>query len=395
MNLSTKDIQMKNTLGKILLIILLEVFAIANSYLANYSLTANKTNVHVKEAIEITLKAQQTDTTDVMFFFLEPKASHDYKIELLQKVENEISYHNKQTTFTYLLFPLVKGEIKVDFNFTIKVASDEAVAQVYRGSRDNVKWIETKNTDIILSPIILNVQRLEYGTKLIGDFELISKIDNKNINAYESSNITYTLIGNGYDKIDINPITNIGNVNIFRDITKHFSKATKDGYKIKREFNYALLSDKTFDVDSKEIKCFSPKKNIYYTLKTDSYKINVTKTDISTIIDKEDYPQQIHDFSILINLLVYLIVFLTGFISAKLLPKDILKRFYKKDDNLIDIKKSKNPKALLLTLLKNYSNEDLEDVYKELEKLMYKKAGYKSFKSIKEALIESLKKIQI
>lgn len=50
---------MKNTLGKILLLIIFEIFALANTNLATYSLSTNKKDVSFKEAVEITFQAQQ------------------------------------------------------------------------------------------------------------------------------------------------------------------------------------------------------------------------------------------------------------------------------------------------------------------------------------------------
>ncbi|MCJ7766003.1 MAG: BatD family protein, partial [Thiovulaceae bacterium] len=311
---------MKNTLGKILLFILLELSASADMALATYSLKADKRDVHIKEAVEITFQAQQKNHSDVMFFFLETRSSDDYKIELLQKKEEELSYHDKKTTYTYLLFPLKSGEIKVAFDFTIKRASDEAVAQVFRGGRNNVKWIETTNTKVPLNPIVLDVQNLKKGTKLVGDFKLISKIDSTHINSYESANITYTLEGTGYDEVDIDPIGKIDGVTVFADVTQDINKATKEGYQIRRELSYALVADKDFTIKAKEIKCYSTKRKSYYTIKTDPYEIEVAKLESSNLVDSENYPDEAYDFENIRRFFIYLAIFAIGFASAKLLP---------------------------------------------------------------------------
>lgn len=380
---------MKNTLGKILLLIIFEIFALANTNLATYSLSTNKKDVSFKEAVEITFQAQQKNHSDVMYFFLEVQSSKDYKVELLQKHEEEISYHNKKTTFTYLLFPLKSGEIKINFDFTIKQASDEAVAQVYRGGRNNVRWIDTINTKIELEPVVLHVQELDINTDLVGDFKIVSKIKEERIKAYESVNITYYLQGTGYDEVTIKPIDEIDGVKIFSAETKHFNKATKDGYQIQREFDYALIADKDFSIEEKEIKCYSTKSHSYYTLKTKPYNIKVDKLDKSTLIDNENYPDETYNFENIKQFFIYMLIFITGFMSAKLLPTSF-KRISKKE-KFSDIKETKTPKELLLLLMNDYRSYKLDSTYADLETLLYKDKSEKSFKTIKKELFEALK----
>lgn len=296
---------MKNILGKLIVIALLELICFADAKLATYSLSANKKEVYVKEAVEITFHANQKDHKNVMFFFLTPKQSNDYEIKLLHKTEGELTYHNKKTTFTYLLFPLKSGEIKVNFDFTIKVASDEAVAQVYSGGRNNVKWIDTIDTKITLQPLSIQVKKLESGTDLVGDFKIVSKLKKTHITSYESANITYFLEGKGYDESDINIIDNIDNINIFKDIKTHLRKATTDGYKIKKEYSYALIGEKDFFIKPKEIKCYSVKQNRYYTIQTTPYNIKVDKLDNLTLIDNENYPTPSYDFETIKTFFIY------------------------------------------------------------------------------------------
>jgi len=376
---------MKNTLGKILLLLLASLSLIADE-LAEYSLTANKMTPYVKEAVEISFRAHQTDRSDVMFFFLTPKESDAYKIVLLQKEAKEIDYHEKETTFTYLLFPLKSGEIDVDFNFVIKVASDAAVAQVYTGSRDNVKWIETDDTQIQLTPLRLNVKGLSQSVDLVGDFTLASKLEKNSANAYENINIKYFLKGIGFDDFSIEPLGKIAGVDIFKDVVKHRNRATKDGYKIQREFNYALISPKSFTIPAQEIACFSPLQNRYYTLKTKEYKIAIKELPKSELLDKEEYPKK-EDYSEgFKNFMVYLLIFIAGYITAKIdLPLRLQNRSKYKD-----IKESSSAKELLYTLMHSYSDKKLEHFYNPLEDIVYKKSSKKSFSKIKREILKTL-----
>ena len=389
MNLSTKDIQMKNTLGKILFLWLISstyIYAQENP-LAVFELTTNKTDPYIKEAVEITFKARQKDHEDVMFFFVTPKKSDNYKIVLLNKDAKDIAYHDKESIFSYLLFPLKSGDIDVKFNFTIKVASDEAVAQVYRGSRDNVKWIETTNTKVDIEPLKLHVKLLKHDVDLVGDFKLSSKIQKTKVSAYESTNIKYFLEGIGYDEFTIKPIDDISGINLFLDINKHFNKATKDGYKIQREYNYALLANKDYTINSKSINCYSPKDGRYYTIKTKEYKITVEKTDISNLIDKDEYPKQTNYFKSIKEYLVYILIFFIGYISAKI---DIKTKRSKKEYE--DITNAQDAKELLYVLINNYNDKVDKGYLKVLEEIVYKGSSSYTFKDIKKIVLKSIKK---
>lgn len=379
---------MKNILGKILIFTLLQVCSFADANLATYSLSANKTTTHLKEAVEITFQARQKDHTNVMFFFLEPKESKDYKIELLQKNEEEFSYHDKKTTFTYLLFALKDGDITIDFNFTIKLASDEAVAQIYRGGRNNEKWIDTNDKNIPLAPIVLHVKEIQKDTELVGDFKISSKLKSDHIHPYENANLTYTLEGEGYNETDINFIDMIKDVTIFKDLTEDFNKATKDGYQMKREYSYALVGEKDFSIHSKEIKCYSPKQDRYYTLQTQPYNIKVDEIADSTLVDNEDYPEEDYNFDKIKSFFIYLTLFVAGFMSAKLLPKSF--QIKRKEQKYDDIRDAKTPNELLLLLLDRYRTHQLKESVNDLESLLYKNSNKKSFATIKKEILEAL-----
>jgi len=389
MNLSTKDIQMKANLGKILLLLFLPLLLVANAKQAEFSLTTNKSSAYVKEAIEISFVANQIDKTYMMFFFLEPKKSEDYEIELLNKKTTELGYHNYTTTFTYLLFPLKAKKIDVAFDFTIKVASDEAVAQVYQGSRDNTKWIETIDTKVELQPISIEVKKLEQKVDLVGEFQLSSQLLKSEISAYDSANITYKLTGTGYKDKNFQIIKKIPNTTLFSQQSDAFSLATKDGYKISREYTYALVSKESFTIPKVEIKAYSPKLQKYYTLVDDAHPIRVTKLDSSLLIDDVESPKrQKFNFELLQNSLIALLLFLSGFATAKLyptlhLPKRKTKRFQ-------DIEETKTAQELLFVLLQNYEKESKKYI-DALELIEYKKSD-KSFKEIKALILEEFGK---
>ncbi len=379
---------MKKNLGKIILFLLLPFALFGDSNLASFALSANKKDALIKEPIEITFSADQKDHTNSMFFFLEVKKSDAYEVVLLDQVTNKISNHNSSTTFKYLLFPLKSGDINVDFDFTIKVASDGGLAKVYTGGRDNVKWMDTVNSKIEVPTLHLHVSPLSEKVDLVGDFTLDAKLQKSDINQYGSANIRYTLSGAGYNEKSLQMLSKIANVTAFSQVTDIASKATPNGYEIKREYSYALRSKNNFTIPAIEIKAYSPKQNKYYTLKSQSYDIKVSSIDPKTLVDNKEFPpSKSYDFKNLKDIGIALLIFLAGFVSAKIAPSLNFKRV--KKQKFQDIKESKTPKELIIVLLQNYKSSISEKYIKELELLEYKKSE-RSFQKIKSDLLKNI-----
>lgn len=381
---------MKKNLGKILLFLIFPFVLLAGTnHLATYSLVSSKKEVYKNEAVEITFTAMQKDHTDAMFFFLEPKKSDRYEIQLLTHDTKEISYHNYTSTFKYLLFPLKEGDIDVGFDFMIKVASDKEIAQIYVGDYSRIQWMDMTGTKVKLKPLRLYVKPLKADTQLVGDFTITSKIQNTDINQYGSANIQYTLSGVGYSQKSLNLLQKIDDVTIFSDISDNYLQNTEKGYKLKRDFSYALVAKKDFKIPSIEIKAYSPKKGKYYTIKTDSYNIKVSAIDPSTLIDDQNFPQEkSYDFTALKDLFIAMLIFVAGFITARLTTNVKFKKSVKKQ-MFKDIREAKTPKELVFVLLQNYKDYEIKSYINDLELLEYKKSD-KTFKGIKE---EVLKKI--
>jgi hypothetical protein len=379
---------MKKNLGKIILFLLLPFTLFGDSNLASFSLTSNKKDVVIKEPVLITFKADQKDHTSAMFFFLEAKKSDAYEVLPLDQITTKTSKHNVSTTFKYLLFPLKSGDIDVDFDFTIKVTSDGDLVQVYTGGKDNIKWMDTVNSKIEVPTLHLHVSPLSEKVDLVGDFTLDAKLQKSDINQYGSANIRYTLSGAGYNEKSLQMLSKIADVTAFSQVTDIASKATPNGYEIKREYSYALRSKKNFTIPAIEIKAYSPKQNKYYTLKSQSYDIKVSSIDPKTLVDNKEFPlSKSYDFENFKDIGIALLIFLAGFVSAKIAPRLSFKRV--KKQKFQDIKESKTPKELIIVLLQNYKSPITETYIKELELLEYKKSQ-RSFQKIKSDLLKNI-----
>ncbi len=388
MKKSIKDIQMKKSLGRILLLIItLFTYTHAQS-LANYKLSANKTTAYEKEAVVISFEANQLNHADNMMFSLEPKKSSDYKIILLHKEIDDKKHHSSHALFTYLLFALKAKNISVDFNFTIRTASDKAVAQSYVDDHDGSVGVQTNNTKIQVKPLYIKVKKLAKNVDLVGDFSFKESIQKTTINQYESVNIVYVLRGKGYEDNSLQPIKKIDKVTLFSEINNIYLKATKKGYEIKREYIYALSAKKDFIIPAVKLQAFSPKSDKYYTLSTPQHAIKVTKIDTTKLLDNQEYPQNktLVDFSKVKEFLIYLLIFLSGFISAKFQSSF---SFTKKADSkaLTEIKQAQTPRELLFSLINRHLDNQCPKEVKMLEEMVYNNAAH-NFQTIKDKIIK-------
>lgn len=376
---------MKKNLGKLLFILLILQVNLFAQELVSYELSANKTDAFVREAIEITFKADQKDHSHIMSFFLEPKKSDDYKIIFLTKEIHDKKHHDSSVLFKYIVFPLKAKVLNIDFDFNIKTSNEQNLAQAYVTDHDESSAIEGIVSLIKINPLKINVKPLTQEVDLVGDFHLQSSIDTKKIKSYESVNLHYILKGIGYNN-SINLLNQIKKVSLFKDINSQSEKLTKSGYKINRDYIYALSAKSSFIVPSILLKAYSPTQHRFYELHTPSYDISVTQIDSSTLVDKEDkpYKKSLLTFKTFKQWSIYLFIFISGFILAKVTEINI---YTKKSEKFQDIKKSGNPQELILILLNNYQNREIKKWIEQLEKVAYGKDG-KSFKQIKKELLQ-------
>ncbi len=379
---------MKKSLGNILVVFLLFLTNSEAKDLASYVITSNKTEVYEKEAFTITFNAKQKDHTDNMMFLVAPKKSDDYKAILLNKKINDKKYHDTQTSYTYLLFPLKAKKISVDFDFTIQTASNKAIANSYVDDHDDSIAIQTYNTKVKIKPFTMKVKKLQKKVDLVGDFTLKEHIQNTKINQYESINISYILEGVGYEDADIEPIKSIKNVTIFSEINDIYSRYTQKGDTFKREYIYALSAKENFTIPQVTLQAYSPKTKKYYTLTTPIHTIKVTKIDPTLLLDKDEYPQttSLINIDALKNFFIYIIIFVSGFLSAKFQSFPFKPKQHSKE--FLEIKDAKTAKKLLFILVSKYKNKFSQET-KILEDIVYNNASY-NFEKLKTKILKEL-----
>jgi len=360
---------MKSTLGKItLLTILFCVSLFGSTQLASYKLTNNKKSLHTKEPLLLTFTAKQKDHNDNMFFEFTIQKSPDYEVKLLHKTIHDNSFHNTTTTFEYVLFALKAKTLHVNFNFIIQTASDKAVKQSYVDDHDNSVGISTLNTKVAIKPLIIKVKKMLQPVDLVGDYTLSSNIDKSQINQYGVVNLHYTLMGRGYKEPHLNLLnTNINNVTVFSKIQDKSSKLTENAYSINRKYIYAITAKSDFTVPAVSLEAYSPNRDKYYTLRTKPYMIKVKKIDTATLIDKIDAPstKSFINFEEMKEFFIYVMLFLSGFFTAKLSQKSFFNK--EKKRGFEDIQNTKTLKELLMLLVLHYQGRGLDEYISKIE----------------------------
>jgi len=396
MNLSTKGISMKNNHGNIFLFlslflsVFLQADVLQNRY-CSYTIKSSKTtNIKLHEPISISFYARQKLHNEMMFFDFKAKASDAYEIVSVKEKRHEYNYHDAEKRFQFLLIPKQTGTITVDFDFSIRRASDDAVAQAYVGSRDNVKSIPTIKVNIAQPIITLDVQKLNDNADAVGNFTLNMKLDKKKSNSYDAINVVYTLEGKGFLHKNFQPLNTIEGISIFKGVKQNEPKATLEGYIYHKEWSYALVAEKDFTIPSVSLKYYDFKKQTYHTLKTMKEDIKIHKLKIKNLLDDIETPSQENNYKQYIDYIYNLLLFIAGFIVAKLLNL-VPKKSKKKHSCCEKVQKSKTPKELLNNSLGFSRKVHLEVEIAELENIVYKKTSSKEFLEIKRAIVKKIK----
>jgi len=360
---------MKNTLGKaIFFFMLFGISLLGSTQLASYKLTTNKNSVHIKEPLLITFTAKQKNHNDNMFFSFNVLKSPDYEVKLLHKSIQDNGYHNTITTFEYILFALKEETLHVNFDFVIRTASDKAVKQSYVDDHDDSIAISTYDTKVKIRPLTIKVKKLSKDVDLVGNFRLNSQIDTTEIDQYGAVNLHYILTGKGYKEPHLNILNKqIKNVTIFSKVKDNLSKLTKEGYIINTEYIYALTAKNNFTIPALSLEVYSPSKNRYYTLHTKPYAVKVKKINTAALIDKTNAPktESFIDIEAIKEFFIYALLFLSGFLAAKLSQKSFFAKNKKR--KFEDIHNAKTAKELLILLIMHYQDRGLDEYISKLE----------------------------
>ncbi|MFT7879166.1 MAG: hypothetical protein ABXS91_02120 [Sulfurimonas sp.] len=362
---------MKNSLGKRVITIFI-FFSICLLYGSGFTTHASldKESAYIKEPVILTFDIEQTDYSKVMFFDFTLKESEAYEFHRLDAKEED-SYQNAQVHYTYLLYPLKSGRIDIGFELIQKVTTKEDVAYSFSGDRDNVKGITTTDTSIGLAPLRLKVKPLPSGTLLVGDFTLTHELKRHEATAYEPIPFSVEIKGTGYPPVLDEFFISTDDYTLFKETPEVSTiRSTKrtDNTVI---YPMAISAAKNFTLDETNIPSFNPLTKKSYVLTIPEQAFKITPVAQSALVDRVDSPAPIKatDWSWVGTLLAYIVVFISGFLTAKSVQWYTKEKI--KHDPLIEkITQTNDPKTLLALLIAEDSKKFVS-VIEKLESHIY------------------------
>jgi hypothetical protein len=343
----------KNNLGStyLRLFIFLLSFITLQAEDFTYTFNTDHPTPYVKEAVVLTLDLNQTNHDVVLLFNFSINKSKDYTFQRLDIKETD-SYHNAKIHYVYLIYPLKSGDINITFNLLKKVTTDESVAYSFSGDRDNVKTLETTDTQINLPPLQLQVKPLPEGTVLVGDFKLTYDIKKHKTKSYEPLPFQVSIKGSGYPPMVDMLLPKDGNFTRFTEKPIVKSIATRRGTQSTVMYPMALSHSQSFTLSPIMLKAFNPETEKSYTLEIPSQHFDIQEVAAHSLVDKVDSPDVLkEDWSWLSTLLGYIVVFAAGCLTP-LSWKWKKRQSHKEKHPLIQkIQSCKDEKALLQVLI--------------------------------------------
>ncbi len=379
---------MKINLGKILKLwfFLATVTLLAEDF--NYTFELSKQDPYVKEPIILTLDIWQTNPTVVLLFDFNLKKSSNYFFQRLDVKETD-THHNAKVHYTYLIYPLKDGVVDINFELLKKVTNDESVAYSFSGDRDNVKGLKTIDNTVSLAPQTLKVQALPKGTMLVGDFKLNLKFKKYKADAYEALPFKVTIEGEGYPPLLDALIPKSNLFTLFKEKAIEKTVHSKEGTHSSVLYPMALMALKSFDFASVEIVAFNPKEKRSYVLKIPKQHFEIVEESVANLVDKSDTPLPFStDWSGLTSFFTYLLVFVSGYMTAFVLKSKKIKVINSVNPLYSKIDACKDEKELMQLLMSKESKRFKRSI-EELENYLYKN-GKMNFKKLKEKIKEEI-----
>jgi len=370
---------MKKVLGS-LLILCLSLFG-QSEYRWNIDLEEKDLYLHQSTVLTMECKFSKEGKNDDVEFT--PPQDIPFTFELLSQ-KRHFEGELQTLTYKYLVFAKKSGNYKISLKPTMIFTTQSAIDNVIVG-RDNVNDLEVEREDVKLKPLLVKVT--DTASMFTGSLNLQTDLDTQEVSAYEPVHLEIAIKGEG-NLQELSALSfEIEGVDVFADKMEQNLELSTKGYKGVWLQRFAFVGKKDFVIPALSFHYFDLDEKVDKVLKTEAFAIKVKTNGIKReeLIDKVNVPSTKIDLSAYIHYLYYLLTFISGFITAKLirLPK---RRTNKEKGE--KIKAAKSEKALLEVLM--MSDKDLFSVEIEaLEEAVYK-AQKISLSDMKKRILSKL-----
>jgi len=318
MTSSTKDIYVKQNLGKFSLFLLWGC-ALLYGEDFTYDFHTDIQNPYCKQDVILSIDVNQTNPKHVLFFQVAIDKSEDYTAEQISSTQDHTLHHIKIHSL-YLIHPLKSGDVNLTFGFRKRLTDDAKVKYFSSGDRDDFKKLETIDSQIDVPPITLKVKPLPKNTKLVGDYTLDYSIQKHQAKSFEPIAVNIVIKGKGYPPLLGDLLPKSDNYTRFIHAPKITKKIDSTGVYYTATYALAVTAQKDFILKAVEIPAFNPKTGQHYMLKIPAQEFNITKVNQSTLVDTIDDPKSMEiSYAWIKDFLRYLLIFMAGYLSAFIL----------------------------------------------------------------------------
>ncbi|BBG66165.1 BatD [Hydrogenimonas sp.] len=366
---------MNASLGRFTVILLLLFSSMVGAADYSYSLHLSKRSLYLKEPMVVTFDINQTDSSKVMFFDFDIDAGDSFFVHRLDKDVDE-AYHARRERYTYLVYPLKSGKLRMKFDLLVRRGNDELLTTAFTGGRYNVKAVETDDRHEPLPSPEIEVKPLPVDADLAGSFDVSRTLGADEVESYEPLYIDVRVRGNGYipDLKKIDWLPPLPGVRLFSDKPKISVSYTKEGMSVDALFRYALISQRDYEIPKLHLTAYDTVRKRAYTIDLDAVKVHVKAVEASALLDKENRPPPVESpLAVIKRFLTLFLIFSAGWISAVLTLR--LRRHFRavteKDEWSERVKSSKDEREIMMLLLLKDADR-YRDTIERLERALHK-----------------------
>jgi len=307
---------MKNNLGKIFLISLLSLKLFASTY--EWSVEADKKSAMTNEPIYLKYTCNFSDSAQTYTIEFKPVVENDeYKVLLLS--ENESILDAKRVnTYEFVLYVKKAQKLNLFFDTTMKKTNKDSIQNSVLG-RDNAEYEDYSVKIIRQKSVELEIK--DAKSELVGKISTDVKRDESSIMSYEPYHLEIKIEGcANFDALK--PFHfEIDGVKVIEEKAIKNIELTKDGYIGSWSQKFAFVSEKNFTIPSIEIEYFDLEEK-----KLKSYSFDEVDVEVKELYKKEKLlEKEEKTFKIKYEYFYYILVFLAGFIFAKIKFKKKIK----------------------------------------------------------------------
>lgn len=369
---------MKKNLGKIFLILLLQTSLFAINY--EWSSSISKKSAYINEAIYLKYVCTFSDKAGFQSVDFNPSGDYErFRVESLSENSNIVD-GKKINSYEFVLFAKEAGEIDISFEAIMEKTTKESIEETVIG-RDNFKREQVMSESLKLQSFKVEIK--EADAELVGDFTLEVEKRELHVKAHEPYHLTLTIKGLGNFEAIEPLVFEIEGVRVFAGDVLLKTALSKSGVEGELSQKFAFVSEKDFIIPKLEITYFSLIDEKKQKLIMDAMDVRVDGGFIKKeLLDEVDEREWHFD----IAYLYYLLVFIAGYIVAKIKIKKVFKKekkedtFYKKIDNTTSL-----DELMILLVLEDARKYD--SIIREIESkkaisLKEAKKIYREFKRV-------------